>query len=149
MVGPHEDLDPPREMPAAAADILRTLEAFGFEWDGEVAYQSRRYDLYQDTLDRLKADGLVYPAIAAAKTGRRRQHMAQTDLYITAIPQSSAKTRYAKQNSGMAHSSSRSRDRFFRTALSDVRHKNLAHTISAISSRPCRRLLGISACRGC
>ena len=36
-------------MPDAAADILRTLEAFGFEWDGEVAYQSRRYDLYQDT----------------------------------------------------------------------------------------------------
>lgn len=80
-----EDLDPPREMPGAAADILRTLEAFGFEWDGEVAYQSRRYDLYQDTLDRLKAAGLVYPAIAAAKTGRRRQHMAQTDLYITAV----------------------------------------------------------------
>ena len=32
-----EDLDPPREMPGAAADILRTLEAFGFEGDGEVA----------------------------------------------------------------------------------------------------------------
>ena len=32
-----EDLDPPREMPGAATDILRTLEAFGFEWDGEVA----------------------------------------------------------------------------------------------------------------
>ena len=80
-----EDLDPPREMPGAADDILRTLEAFGFEWDGEIAYQSRRYDLYQDTLDRLKAAGLVYPAIAAAKTGRRRQHMAQTDLCITAV----------------------------------------------------------------
>ena len=62
-----EDLDPPREMPDAAADILRTLEAFGFEWDGEVAYQSRRYDLYQDTLDRLKADGLVYPCYCSRK----------------------------------------------------------------------------------
>lgn len=27
-----EDLDPPREMAGAADDILRTLEAFGFEW---------------------------------------------------------------------------------------------------------------------
>ena len=62
-----EDLDPPREMPGAAADILRTLEAFGFEWDGEVAYQSRRYDLYQDTLDHLKAAGLVYPCYCSRK----------------------------------------------------------------------------------
>ena len=62
-----EDLDPPREMPDAAADILRTLEAFGFEWDGEVAYQSCRYDLYQDTLDRLKAAGLVYPCYCSRK----------------------------------------------------------------------------------
>ena len=62
-----EDLDPPREMPGAAADILRTLEAFGFEWDGEVAYQSRRYGLYQDTLDRLKAAGLVYPCYCSRK----------------------------------------------------------------------------------
>lgn len=62
-----EDLDPPREMPGAADDILRTLEAFGFEWDGEVAYQSRRYDLYQDTLDHLKAAGLVYPCYCSRK----------------------------------------------------------------------------------
>lgn len=62
-----EDLDPPREMPGAAADILRTLEAFGFEWNGEVAYQSRRYDLYQDTLDRLQAAGLVYPCYCSRK----------------------------------------------------------------------------------
>ena len=62
-----EDLDPPREMPGAAADILRTLEAFGFEWDGEVVYQSRRYDLYQDTLDHLKAAELVYPCYCSRK----------------------------------------------------------------------------------
>lgn len=62
-----EDLDPPREMPGAAADILRTLEAFGFEWNGEVAYQGRRYDLYQDTLDRLQAAGLVYPCYCSRK----------------------------------------------------------------------------------
>ena len=37
-----EDLDPPREMPGAADHILNTLEQFGFEWDGEVVYQSRR-----------------------------------------------------------------------------------------------------------
>ena len=60
-------LTPRAEMPGAAADILRTLEAFGFEWDGEVAIKADRYDLYQDTLDRLKAAGLVYPCYCSRK----------------------------------------------------------------------------------
>ncbi|WP_299019051.1 tRNA glutamyl-Q(34) synthetase GluQRS [uncultured Photobacterium sp.] len=41
-----EDLDPPREMPGAADDILRTLEAYGLKWDGTVMYQSQRHDAY-------------------------------------------------------------------------------------------------------
>ena len=28
-----EDIDPPREVPGAADDILRTLDAFGLHWD--------------------------------------------------------------------------------------------------------------------
>lgn len=70
-----EDLDPPREMPGAASHILHTLEAFGFEWDGEVAYQSRRYALYEETLCRLKTAGLVYPCHCSRKdwqVGARR-----------------------------------------------------------------------------
>lgn len=56
-----EDLDKPREMPGAADDILRTLTAFGFEWDGKVLYQSQREQAYQATLDRLIDLNLVYP----------------------------------------------------------------------------------------
>lgn len=56
-----EDLDPPREVPGAAADILRTLEGFGFEWDGEIVYQSRRGDLYRAALDALVGAGKAYP----------------------------------------------------------------------------------------
>ncbi|TMG76452.1 MAG: tRNA glutamyl-Q(34) synthetase GluQRS, partial [Betaproteobacteria bacterium] len=41
-----EDLDPPREAPGAAGAILRTLEAYGFEWDGKVVFQSRRSAAY-------------------------------------------------------------------------------------------------------
>ncbi|UOO76797.1 tRNA glutamyl-Q(34) synthetase GluQRS [Neisseria sp. Dent CA1/247] len=62
-----EDLDPPREMAGAADDILRTLEAFGFEWDGEVVYQSRRYGLYEEALGRLKKQGRVYPCYCSRK----------------------------------------------------------------------------------
>ncbi|QMT45193.1 tRNA glutamyl-Q(34) synthetase GluQRS [Neisseria dentiae] len=62
-----EDLDPPRETAGAASHILRTLEAFGFEWDGEVVYQSHRHALYREALGRLKAAGLVYPCYCSRK----------------------------------------------------------------------------------
>jgi glutamyl-Q tRNA(Asp) synthetase len=55
-----EDLDPPREQPGAADDILRTLEAYGFEWDGAVMRQSRRRDAYETALAALKHQGVVY-----------------------------------------------------------------------------------------
>ncbi len=55
-----EDLDPPREMKGAADDILRTLEAYGFEWDGEILYQSRRRDAYEAALDVLRQQGALY-----------------------------------------------------------------------------------------
>jgi glutamyl-Q tRNA(Asp) synthetase len=55
-----EDLDPPREVAGAADDILRTLEAHGFEWDGAVMYQSRRRDAYETALALLKHGGVLY-----------------------------------------------------------------------------------------
>jgi glutamyl-Q tRNA(Asp) synthetase len=55
-----EDLDPPREAPGAADDILRTLEACGFEWDGEVLYQSRRRDAYETALEMLRHQDVLY-----------------------------------------------------------------------------------------
>ena len=48
-----EDLDRPRVQPAAADEILRALEALGFEWDGEVICQSTRQALYREALERL------------------------------------------------------------------------------------------------
>jgi glutamyl-Q tRNA(Asp) synthetase len=62
-----EDLDKPREMPGAADDILSTLEFFGFEWDEEVVYQSRRQADYEDALRQLQAKGLVYPCACSRK----------------------------------------------------------------------------------
>ncbi|MCD9026924.1 tRNA glutamyl-Q(34) synthetase GluQRS [Luteimonas sp. BDR2-5] len=52
-----EDLDPPREMPGAAAAQLRMLEACGLRSDGPVVRQSGRDALYQAALDRLLASG--------------------------------------------------------------------------------------------
>jgi glutamyl-Q tRNA(Asp) synthetase len=55
-----EDVDAPRTVPGAADEILRALEAFGLEWDGEVAWQSRRTPHYQRAFERLEAMGVVY-----------------------------------------------------------------------------------------
>ncbi len=62
-----EDLDPPRIVPGAASDILRTLQACGMEWDGEVVYQSARSDAYHSALHRLREKGLVYPCACSRR----------------------------------------------------------------------------------
>lgn len=56
-----EDLDPPREVPGAAADILDTLAAFGMESDEPVMFQSRRESAYASAFARLDAAGHVFP----------------------------------------------------------------------------------------
>jgi glutamyl-Q tRNA(Asp) synthetase len=55
-----EDIDPPREAPGAAADILRTLESLGLEWDRSVLYQSSRTAAYREAADDLLAAGLAF-----------------------------------------------------------------------------------------
>ncbi len=56
-----EDVDQPRCSMAAAGEIVRALEAFGFAWDGEVIWQSRRTDAYAAALESLKTSGRVFP----------------------------------------------------------------------------------------
>ena len=49
-----EDVDPPRAVHGAAAQILRTLEQLGLWWDGDLVYQSARHSVYRDALQRLQ-----------------------------------------------------------------------------------------------
>jgi glutamyl-Q tRNA(Asp) synthetase len=62
-----EDVDKPREMTGAAEDILRTLEAFGFEWDGEVILQSQRSEIYENYFLHLKHKELIYACTCSRK----------------------------------------------------------------------------------
>ena len=55
-----EDIDPPREVPGAADEILRTLERLGLHWDGSVLYQSARREAYRAAVDQLHRAGSVY-----------------------------------------------------------------------------------------
>ena len=56
-----DDLDAARAIPGMDADILRTLEAYGFSWDGEVAYQSRHLAQYEAAFATLRDRGWLYP----------------------------------------------------------------------------------------
>jgi glutamyl-Q tRNA(Asp) synthetase len=55
-----EDVDQAREVPGAADSILRTLDLFGFEWDGPVVRQRDRTGAYGAALERLQRLGLLY-----------------------------------------------------------------------------------------
>lgn len=48
-----EDLDKPREPVGATKAIIRTLIAYGFEWDRPIVYQSQRLPAYTDALKSL------------------------------------------------------------------------------------------------
>lgn len=62
-----EDVDTPRSVPGAAEAILRTLERFGFEWDGPVVWQSARAAAYRDALARLQAAGRIFGCACTRK----------------------------------------------------------------------------------
>ena len=55
-----EDLDPPREQPGAADNILHSLQSHGLRWDGEVLYQSTRSAAYRTARLKLMQAGLLF-----------------------------------------------------------------------------------------
>ena len=55
-----EDLDTSRVIPGCSDEMLRTLEAFGLHWDGEVEYQSRRTPLYIESIKSLQRAGHTF-----------------------------------------------------------------------------------------
>jgi glutamyl-Q tRNA(Asp) synthetase len=62
-----EDLDTQRVVPGCADDMLRTLEAFGFEWDGEVLFQSTRREAYAAALESLATLKRTYECSCSRK----------------------------------------------------------------------------------
>jgi glutamyl-tRNA synthetase len=55
-----EDLDPGRSREQWIGHQLGDLAALGIDWDGEPVRQSSRAALYQEALEHLRAEGLVY-----------------------------------------------------------------------------------------
>src|SRR5206468_12489189 len=56
-----EDIDATRCRPEFEAAIVQDLAWLGIEWETPVRRQSEHLDIYRDALDKLAAQGLVYP----------------------------------------------------------------------------------------
>lgn len=62
-----EDTDTPRIQAGAETAILTALEAFGFEWDETVVRQQDRLEYYEQALEQLKANDLIYACQCSRK----------------------------------------------------------------------------------
>jgi glutamyl-tRNA synthetase len=69
-----EDLDRVTSSPEHEARQLADLSALGLDWDEPVVRQSERFDLYRTALERLRAEGRVYPCYCT-----RREIRAEID----------------------------------------------------------------------
>ncbi|EPY00688.1 tRNA glutamyl-Q(34) synthetase GluQRS [Magnetospirillum fulvum] len=62
-----EDIDQGRCRPAFAQSILTDLAWLGLVWEQPVRRQSEHFDEYRSALDRLAAEGLLYPCFCTRK----------------------------------------------------------------------------------
>jgi len=97
-----EDVDTPRNVEGSAKAIIASLEAFGFEWDGEIDYQSKHFEQYEQVLQSLLNQkrcyacecsrrtlreahaqsgplGLIYPGICKTKKLNQKNHSIRVD----------------------------------------------------------------------
>jgi len=66
-----EDVDTGRVVAGAGEQILRDLEAFGFEWDATIMYQSDQFEQYQQYLDKLLEQGDCYACECSRRSLRQ------------------------------------------------------------------------------
>ncbi len=71
-----EDLDAPRVVAGTADQIMHQLEVFCLHWDGTVMYQSQRSGRYQEVVEYLYDQHLVYPC------GCSRRQIADSALSV-------------------------------------------------------------------
>lgn len=76
-----EDVDTMRNVEGADLKLLKSLEAFGFEWDGEVQYQTRRTSLYTDALEQLIQQQLAFPCNCSRKQLASLDDYQQSGIY--------------------------------------------------------------------
>jgi glutamyl-tRNA synthetase len=81
-----EDLDTGRVRRHFEDEQLHDLAALGLDWDGGVVRQSERIALYEDALERLRAQGLIYECWCTRREIREAASAPHGDLPEGAYP---------------------------------------------------------------
>ena len=76
-----EDIDPPREVKGATESIIHILDKYGFEWDGEIVYQSQRVEIYEEYLQQLLNAERVFACSCSRKDISLQQKNLQHNVY--------------------------------------------------------------------
>jgi glutamyl-Q tRNA(Asp) synthetase len=74
-----EDVDAPRCSQAYADEILRTLEIYGFVWDGPLVWQRQRTAEYATALEQLRGSGSAFPCACT------RRELADSEIHGFAV----------------------------------------------------------------
>jgi len=73
-----EDTDEQRSTDEATAAILTSMEWLGLSWDEGPYFQSRRYDIYNEFIDRLLSSGQAYHCHCSPETLERQRQEAKS-----------------------------------------------------------------------
>ena len=66
-----EDVDTSRVVAGSAEQMIEDLCWLGLDWDDDISWQSQRFDIYQEILDKLSHHGLVYHCFCSRKDIRK------------------------------------------------------------------------------
>lgn len=92
MVMRIEDLDFSRSKQLFADALLRDLDWLGFEWAGEILYQSKRLEAYKDAFDYLNKENLLYPCFCS-----------RAELQSASAPHAGEEVRYRNTCRSLSH----------------------------------------------
>jgi glutamyl-tRNA synthetase len=99
-----EDLDRSRVRPGIEEAQISDLQSLGLEWDGPVVRQSERMELYEEAIERLEADGLLFPCYctrAEIRAAASAPHgIAASDRYPGTCRELTASQRADREASG-------------------------------------------------
>jgi len=74
-----EDTDRERSTPEAINAILDAMNWLGLDWDEGPFYQTKRYPLYQEKVQKLLSEGTAYPCVCTPEKLEAKRQLAQQE----------------------------------------------------------------------
>jgi len=74
-----EDTDRERSTPEAINAILDAMNWLGLDWDEGPFYQTKRYPLYEEKLQKLLSEGKAYPCVCTPEKLEAKRQLAQKE----------------------------------------------------------------------